>query len=176
LTSQQDELRSLQAELDSRREIVSEQAEKLDARGQQIEHMKLMIEKLRQKMLGKKSEKVILELEQLEFALDEEETMQAVMEAALGRASPARNAKPKPERKPLPEHLKREVITDVPGHDCCPDFQTAAFVVASDNFEVFHVLGRPNRPHYRRFQSMPPRDCFPRTTLSYWRITGTCRK
>jgi transposase len=121
LTAQQDELRSLQAELDSHRQIVSEQAEELDVRSQRIEHMKLMIEKLRQMMFGKKSEKVILKLEQLEFQLEEEETTQAVLEAVLDRASPAREAKPRPERKPLPEHLKREVITHVPGRDCCPD-------------------------------------------------------
>ena len=48
LTAQQDELRLLQSELDSHRQIVSEQAEELDARSQRIEHMKLMIEKLRQ--------------------------------------------------------------------------------------------------------------------------------
>jgi transposase len=121
LTAQQDELRLLQSELDSHRQIVSEQAEELDARSQRIEHMKLMIEKLRQMMFGKKSEKVILKLEQLEFELEEEETTQAVMEAVLNRVSPAREAKARPERKPLPEHLEREVITHVPGRDCCPD-------------------------------------------------------
>lgn len=121
LTAQQDELRSLQSELDSHRQIVSEQAEELDARSQRIEHMKLMIEKLRQMMFGKKSEKVILKLEQLEFELEEEETTQAVMEAVLDRVSPAREAKARAERKPLPEHLEREVITHVPGRDCCPD-------------------------------------------------------
>jgi transposase len=121
LASQQDELRSLQTELDSHRQIVSEQAEELDARSQRIEHMKLMIEKLRQMMFGKKSEKVILKLEQLEFELEEEETTQAVIEAVLDRVSPAGEAKARPERKPLPEHLEREVITHVPGRDCCPD-------------------------------------------------------
>jgi transposase len=121
LTAQQNELRSLQTELDSHRQIVSEQAEELDARSQRIEHMKLMIDKLRQMMFGKKSEKVILKLEQLEFELEEEETTQAVIEAVLDRVSPAREAKQRPERKPLPEHLEREVITHVPGRDCCPD-------------------------------------------------------
>jgi Transposase IS66 family/Transposase C of IS166 homeodomain len=80
-----------------------------------------MIEKLRQMMFGKKSEKVILKLEQLEFELEEEETTQAVMEAVLDRVSPARDAKARPERKPLPEHLEREVIPHVPGRDGCPD-------------------------------------------------------
>ena len=92
-----------------------------DSRSQRIEHMKLMVEKLRQMMFGKKSEKVVLKLEQLEFELEEEETTQAEMEAGLDRVSPAKQAKARPERKPLPEHLEREVITHVPGRDCCPD-------------------------------------------------------
>ena len=121
LASQQDELRSLQAELDSHREIISEQAEELHSRSQRIEHMKLMIEKLRQMMFGKKSEKIVLKLEQLEFELEEEETTQAEMEAVLDRVSPAKQGKARPERKPLPDHLHREVVTHIPERDCCPD-------------------------------------------------------
>jgi transposase len=121
LAAQQDELRSLQAELDSHRQIVSDQAEELRTRSQRIDHMKLMIEKLRHMMFGKKSEKIVLKLEQLEFGLEEEETTQAEMEAGLDRVSPAKEPKTRPERKPLPEHLDREVVTHVPGRDCCPD-------------------------------------------------------
>jgi transposase len=72
-------------------------------------------------MFGKKSEKIVLKLEQLEFGLEEEETTQAEMEAVLDRVSPAKEPKTRPERKPLPEHLEREVVTHVPGRDCCPD-------------------------------------------------------
>jgi transposase len=83
--------------------------------------MKLMIEKLRHMMFGKKSGKIVIKLEQLEFGLEEEETTQAEMEAVLDRVSPAKEPKTRPERKPLPEHLDREVVTHVPGHDCCLD-------------------------------------------------------
>ena len=83
--------------------------------------MKLMIEKLRQMMFGKKSEKVILKLEQLEFELEEEETTQADAGSGTGSRFAGQEAKSRPERKPLPEHLEREVITHVPGRDCCPD-------------------------------------------------------
>ena len=121
IADRDEELRRLEAELESQRQTVSQQAEELHARSQRIEHMKLMIEKLRQMMFGKKSEKVVLKLEQLEFELEEEETTQAEMEAGLDRVSPAKQAQARPERKPLPEHLEREVITHVPGRDCCPD-------------------------------------------------------
>jgi transposase len=121
LTAQQNELRSLQVELESQRQTVSQQADELRTRSERIEHMKLMIEKLRHTIFGSKSEKIVLKLEQLEFELEEEETTEAEMEAVCDRVSPAKEAKTRPERKPLPEHLDREVVTHVPGRDCCPD-------------------------------------------------------
>jgi transposase len=121
IADRDEELQRLEAELESQRQTVSQQADELRTRSQRIEHMKLMIEKLRHMMFGKKSEKIVIKLEQLEFGLEEEETTQAEMEAALDRVSPAKEPKTRPERKPLPEHLYREVVTHVPGHDCCLD-------------------------------------------------------
>jgi transposase len=121
IADRDEELQRLEAELESQRQTVSQQADELRTRSQRIEHMKLMIEKLRHMMFGKKSEKIVIKLEQLEFGLEEEETTQAEMEAVLDRVSPAKEPKTRPERKPLPEHLDREVVTHVPGHDCCLD-------------------------------------------------------
>jgi Transposase C of IS166 homeodomain len=113
LASQQDELRSLQAELDSHRQTVFQQAEELRSRSELIEHMKLMIEKLRHMMFGAKSEKIFIQLGDME-------TTQAQMEAVVDRVSPVQE-KARPERKPLPEHLTPDVVTHVPERDCCPD-------------------------------------------------------
>ena len=41
------------SELDSHRQTLSEQADELDSRSERIEHMKLMIEKLRHMIFGK---------------------------------------------------------------------------------------------------------------------------
>ena len=49
----------------------------LDSNAEQIEHLKLTIEKLRRQLFGAKSEKVAAELEQFELELDELETAQA---------------------------------------------------------------------------------------------------
>ena len=49
---------------------------------QQIEHLKLVIEKYRRMIFGSKSEKLKGQLEQLEFQLEELETAQAASEAA----------------------------------------------------------------------------------------------
>jgi len=115
------EIRRLESELDAQRQMVSEQADELDSRRARIEHLKLMVEKFRHMIFGKKSEKLVLKLEQMEFELEEDETTQAEAEAIAERVSPRKEAKPRSERKPLPEHLKREEKMHKPDGDCCPD-------------------------------------------------------
>jgi transposase len=121
IATRDDELRRLEAELDSYRQTLSEQADQLRSRSERIEHLKLTIEKLRHLIFGRKSEKIELKLGQLELELEEQETTYAELEAAAERISPGKEPKARPERKPLPEHLPREVVTQVPNQDCCPD-------------------------------------------------------
>jgi transposase len=116
-----EEIRRLEAELESHRQIVFQQGEELRSRSERIEHMKLMIEKLRHMMFGARSEKIVIQLEQLEFGLEDMETTQAGMEGVVDPVSPAEEPKARSERKPLPEHLHREVVTHVLDRDCCPD-------------------------------------------------------
>ena len=121
MAAQDEEIRRLEAELEAHRQSLSEQADELHSRSERIEHLKLMVEKFRQMLFGRKSEKIVLKLEQLELELEEDETTQAEAEAIAERVSPSKESKPSPERKPLPEHLKREVVTHTPQRDCCPD-------------------------------------------------------
>ena len=86
---------------------------------QEIEHLKLVIEKYRRMIFGRKSEKLTGQLEQLELRLEELETAQAAEEAASEAAQPGSTStvakrRSRPARKPLPENL-------LPPHDCCPD-------------------------------------------------------
>lgn len=121
LAAQEQQLLHLEAELDSQRQVLSEQADELRSRSERIEHLKHMLEKLRHRMFGRKSEKIAAQLEQLELELEEHETVQAEAEALAGRISPSKEQKPRPERKPLPEHLEREIRTHAPGAEGCPD-------------------------------------------------------
>jgi len=121
IAAQDAEIQRLEAELNADRQALSEQADELHSRSERIEHLKLMVEKFRQMIFGRKSEKIVLKLEQLELELEEDETTQAEAEAIAERVSPSKEPKPRPERKPLPEHLKREVVTQTPQRDCCPD-------------------------------------------------------
>ena len=91
---------------------------------QQIEHLKLVIEKYRRMLFGVKSEKLAGELEQLELQLEELETSEAAEQAAEEnnpQTQPAARSPRRPRRKPLPEDLPREIVTHLPEHDCCPD-------------------------------------------------------
>ena len=121
LAARNEELRRLEAELESQRQTLSQQADELRSGSERIEHLKLMVEKLRHVIFGAKSEKIVIKLEQLELELEDEETTQAELEAATDRVSPTKEPKTRPERKPLPEHLPREVVTHIPKGDCCPE-------------------------------------------------------
>ena len=112
--------------------VIAQHSELLDQRKsneQEIERLKLIIEKYRRMIFGRKSEKLTGQLEQLEFRLEELEIAQAADEAAqaateaVQRSSTPTSTKPRsrPARKPLPEDLPREVITHLPAHNCCPD-------------------------------------------------------
>ena len=121
LAAREEELQHLEAQLGSHRRELSEQADELRSRSERIEHLKLMVEKLRHVIFGSKSEKIVIQLEQFELELEDMETTQAAAEAAVERLSPEKPPNSRPERKPLPEHLPREVRTYVLGSDGCPD-------------------------------------------------------
>src|SRR4030081_3480184 len=98
------------------RALVFAQQERLLSRDSEIEHLKLVIAKLRRMMFGTKSEKVTREIEQLELKLEELETRQAERAEATSTSTIPRN---KSARRPLPEHLPREVHTYLPTEKAC---------------------------------------------------------
>lgn len=121
IAARDEQLRRQEEELEAQRQVLSEHADELRSRSERIEHLKLMVDKYRHMLFGKKSEKIRSQLEQFELELEEQETVQAEAEAFADRIAPEKEPKPRPERKPLPEHLQREVRTHAPGTECCPD-------------------------------------------------------
>jgi transposase len=114
---------SQHTEIHSQRAQLLSKDEQLLSRDAEIEHLKLLIAKLRRLQFGRKSEKLDREIEQLELRLDELEATQAENTAPLQApsvAAPATNAA-KPARRPLPEHLPREVRKYPPKQEACPD-------------------------------------------------------
>jgi hypothetical protein len=85
--------------------LVVAQQEKLLSRNSEIEHLKLIIAKLRRMMFGTKSEKIAREVEQLELKLEELETGEDERAPAPPASGTPRR---KRKRRPLSEHLPRE--------------------------------------------------------------------
>src|SRR6266851_4984880 len=102
----------LKALILSQHEQLLSKDEQLASRDNEIEHLKLLIAKLRRMQFGRKSEKLDRQIEQLELRLDELQATPAENTSASRTpavAAPVANAAAKPTRKPLPEHLPREV-------------------------------------------------------------------
>jgi transposase len=92
----------------------------LSSRVSEIERLVLLVEKLTHMLFGRRSEKVIRQIEQLELQLEELGAADAIEEKRVA-VKAERHAPVKPFCRPLPEHLPREVQTHMPSHDACPD-------------------------------------------------------
>jgi transposase len=114
---------SQHAEISSQRTQIQSQREQLASREAEIEHLKLLIAKLRRMQFGRKSEKLERQIEQLELRLDELQATPAentTPSQTPVTVAPVTNAA-KPARRPLPEHLPREVRRYLPKQKVCPD-------------------------------------------------------
>ena len=100
--------------------LIISQHEQLVSHRSEIEHLKLLIAKLRRMQFGRKSEKLERQIEQLELKLEELETTKLSLPSETVTKSSAETASlVKPARQPLPEHLPREVKTHSPKEEAC---------------------------------------------------------
>ena len=105
--------------LDQHKQILMHH-EQLLSRDAEIEHLKLLLAKLRRMQFGRSSEKVNRQIEQLELRLGELEQSRA-LEAESPQVIAQETVAARPARRPLPAHLRREVETYVPQQKACPD-------------------------------------------------------
>jgi len=96
---------------------------KLTASGnqQEIQRLTLLLDMLRCKLFGQKSEKLNRQIDQLELAL---EALHITQGERINAQQPEAEIKPPctaPPRRPLPEHLPRETQTHLPAGNRCPD-------------------------------------------------------
>lgn len=89
--------------------------EALTSRTSEIERLVLLVEKLQRMLFGTKSAKVLRQIDQLELQLEELQAANAIEE--LKSVVPAeRPVAPRFFRRPLSEHLPREVHIHMPEH------------------------------------------------------------
>lgn len=111
----------------------------LGSRTGEIERLRLLVEELQRMLFGTKSEKVLRQIEQLELQWEELRVSDAV-EQHRAVASADKPAPAKPFRRPLPEHLPREVHTHLPDHDACPDCGGKLRELGEDAAEILEYV------------------------------------
>ena len=127
----------------SQHEQLLSKDEQLASRDNEIEHLKLLIAKLRRAQFGRRSEKLDRQIEQLELRLDELQARQAENASASHTPAvggPVVNVAVKPARRPLPEHLPREVRKYPPKQEACPDCGGALKPLGEDVSEILEYI------------------------------------
>ena len=108
------------------RDMVIKQHAQISSHETEVERLRLIIARLRRLQFGRKSEKIQREIEQLELQLEEleagnaekrEQTEETLAPAAAAVFAAATR---KPARRPLPDHLPREVAVHEPEQKDCP--------------------------------------------------------
>jgi len=133
------DLDSLDAE--ALKTLVLAQHAQLVSRDTEIQHLQLLIAKLRRLQFGRKSERLDRQIAQLELRLEDLETNQAeqnLQEPELQQ--PEAVASRRPIRKPLPEHLPREVKVHEPKQNACPSCGGALRKLGEDVSEVLEYV------------------------------------
>ena len=122
------------------------------ARSAEVEHLKLVIAKLKRLQFGRRSEKLDREIEQLELRLED-------LQISAAPAVPLTIDKPAPQvpvRRPLPEHLPRTRIEHMPACTC-PDCGAAMRKIGEDVSEILEYI--PAR--FRVIQHVRPKLACP---------------
>ena len=112
-------------------EAIAARTADLLAKQIEIEHLRAMLAKLRRQRYGRSSEKLDAEIDQLELTLEDAEVGQAQAEAknaeqtqptGQGEQQTSRRPRRPAVRKPLPDHLPREIVVLEPKFTCrCND-------------------------------------------------------
>src|SRR5690606_25326389 len=112
------DIETLHAMLRQQQATMERMAQELASNTVEIEHLKLLLAKLRRQAYGRKSEKLDRQIDQLELRLEELIADEGVTDARpQTRLSVERKSS---ERTPLPAHLPREERVLEPQHAACP--------------------------------------------------------
>jgi transposase len=156
------DLNSLSAE--ELRALILAQHEQLVSGERELEHLKLLLAKLHRMQFGRKSEKLERQIEQLELRLEELEAKRGEKEPTPlppAHSLPSTAAATKPTRRPLPEHLPREIRQHEPKETVCPQCQGELRKLGEDVAEVLEYVPASFRVirHVRPKLSCTKCDC-----------------
>jgi len=126
----------------SLRALVLSQHQQLISGDAEIEHLKLLIAKLRRMQFGRRSEKVAWQIEQLQLRLDELQASRTEQAASVAErvANVEEPRSTRPVRRPLPAHLPRQTRKIPPEHTACPDCGGELKPLGEDVSEVLEYV------------------------------------
>ena len=127
---------ALPDDVEALKAMVLEQRLQLHSRLAEIEHLKLLVTKLKRAQFGRSSERIDRQIEQFELRLEELQSTQAELNTT---AKPQREEKLQPVRRPLPAHLPRERIVHEPSCEC-PQCGAAMRRIGEDVSEVLEYV------------------------------------
>jgi transposase len=127
-------------QLTTQQEEILSQREQLASRDAEIEHLKLLIAKLRRMKFGRSSEKWDRQIEQLELRLGELQASRSKEAAAVKEPAPTNISGSRSVRRPLPDHLPREVRKYLPKEEACPDCGGKLKQLGEDVSEILEYL------------------------------------
>jgi transposase len=130
-------------DIESLKTLVLAQQSRLDSRETEIENLKLLVLKLKRMHFGQKSEKLNVDIEQLELRLEDLEASQAAADplpVQVAVIAVNEQTAKKPARRPLPAELPREVETIAPKQEACPDCGGTLRPLGEDISEVLEYV------------------------------------
>jgi transposase len=119
----------------------------------EIEHLKLIVAKLKRMQFGRRSEKLDREIEQLELRLEE---LQVSSAPRTPTAPPPPDDQAQPARQGLPEHLPRERVVHEPAC-ACPECGATMRQIGEDVSEVLDYIPA----HYKVIRHVRPKLACP---------------
>ncbi len=132
--------RDLPDDIETLKRLIIEREVRLAERDHEIEHLKLLIAKLRRLQFGRSSEKLDAKIGQLELLVEELEANRATREANASEVAAAKpQQRERPTRRPLPERLPRETVEHVPACTCA-DCGGAMKRIGEDVAEVLEYV------------------------------------
>lgn len=162
LTAQLSQRDAALAERDSEvvqlRDTIAALEHTLTVRTLEIEEIKLQLSVLRRMQFGQKSEKFERQIAQLETRLEDLLADEGEAEVAQPEAKPPRN---KAVRRPLPEHLEREVRIHEPVEQACPECGGELKPLGEDIAEQLDIISCAFKVirHVRRKKACACCDC-----------------
>jgi hypothetical protein len=135
---------SLPDDVEALRAIVLAQQAEIAGQRELIGQLRQQLARLRRMQFGRSSERLTTMADQLELALEDLEAEAAVPDLpSRPEKDAARPERRKPARRPLPEHLPREVVEHGLATEACPACGGALRCLGEDATEVLdYVPGR----------------------------------